>query len=66
MHFFNPVPVMKLVGVIRGLETTDDTFAEVKALAESVRQVAGRGAMTRRDSSPIACSCRYSTRPCMP
>jgi 3-hydroxybutyryl-CoA dehydrogenase len=36
MHFFNPVPVMKLVEVIRGLETTDETFAEVKALAEKL------------------------------
>jgi 3-hydroxybutyryl-CoA dehydrogenase len=34
MHFFNPVPVMKLVEVIRGLETSDATFAQVKALAE--------------------------------
>jgi 3-hydroxybutyryl-CoA dehydrogenase len=36
MHFFNPVPMMKLVEVIRGLETTDDTFAQVKALAEGL------------------------------
>ncbi len=36
MHFFNPVPVMKLVEVIRGLETTDETFARVKALAEGL------------------------------
>jgi 3-hydroxybutyryl-CoA dehydrogenase len=36
MHFFNPVPVMKLVEVIRGLETTDETFHQVKALAESL------------------------------
>jgi 3-hydroxybutyryl-CoA dehydrogenase len=36
MHFFNPVPVMKLVEVIRGLETTDQTFAQVKALAEAL------------------------------
>jgi 3-hydroxybutyryl-CoA dehydrogenase len=36
MHFFNPVPVMKLVEIIRGLETTDATFAKVKALAESL------------------------------
>jgi 3-hydroxybutyryl-CoA dehydrogenase len=36
MHFFNPVPVMKLVEVIRGLETTDETFARVKALAEAL------------------------------
>jgi 3-hydroxybutyryl-CoA dehydrogenase len=36
MHFFNPVPVMKLVEVIRGLETSDETFARVKALAEEL------------------------------
>jgi 3-hydroxybutyryl-CoA dehydrogenase len=36
MHFFNPVPVMKLVEVIRGLETTDATFLQVKALAEAL------------------------------
>jgi 3-hydroxybutyryl-CoA dehydrogenase len=36
MHFFNPVPVMKLVEVIRGLETSAETFAQVKALAESL------------------------------
>jgi 3-hydroxybutyryl-CoA dehydrogenase len=36
MHFFNPVPVMKLVEVIRGLETTDETFARAKALAETL------------------------------
>ena len=34
MHFFNPVPVMKLVEVIRGLATTQETFDTVKALAE--------------------------------
>ncbi len=33
MHFFNPVPMMKLVEVIRGLETSQDTFDVVKALA---------------------------------
>jgi 3-hydroxybutyryl-CoA dehydrogenase len=36
MHFFNPVPVMKLVEVVRGLETSDDTLAQVKALAEKL------------------------------
>jgi 3-hydroxybutyryl-CoA dehydrogenase len=36
MHFFNPVPVMKLVEVIRGLETTNSTFAQVKALVEGL------------------------------
>jgi 3-hydroxybutyryl-CoA dehydrogenase len=35
MHFFNPVPVMKLVELIRGLQTSDETFAAVKGLAKS-------------------------------
>jgi 3-hydroxybutyryl-CoA dehydrogenase len=34
MHFMNPVPVMKLVEVIRGIATSDATFETVKALAE--------------------------------
>ncbi|MGD0444626.1 MAG: 3-hydroxybutyryl-CoA dehydrogenase [Edaphobacter sp.] len=33
MHFFNPVPVMKLVEVIRGLQTSQATFDAVRALA---------------------------------
>jgi 3-hydroxybutyryl-CoA dehydrogenase len=33
MHFFNPVPVMKLVEVIRGLQTSQATFDAVSALA---------------------------------
>jgi 3-hydroxybutyryl-CoA dehydrogenase len=36
MHFFNPVPVMKLVEVIRGLATTQPTYDTVKALAEKL------------------------------
>ncbi|MCF3946250.1 3-hydroxybutyryl-CoA dehydrogenase [Acidiphilium sp. AL] len=34
MHFFNPVPMMKLVEVIRGLATSDSTVAAVEALAK--------------------------------
>src|SRR5271156_472212 len=33
MHFFNPVPVMKLVEVIRGLATSPETFSETRELA---------------------------------
>ncbi len=33
MHFFNPVPVMALVEIVRGLDTGDDAFAAVHALA---------------------------------
>jgi 3-hydroxybutyryl-CoA dehydrogenase len=36
MHFFNPVPVLKLVEVVRGLETSDETAAAITALAEDV------------------------------
>jgi len=38
MHFMNPVPVMKLVEVIRGLATSDDTFAIVRVLAEKLEK----------------------------
>jgi 3-hydroxybutyryl-CoA dehydrogenase len=36
MHFFNPVPVMKLVEVIRGLATSQQTYDTVKTLAEKL------------------------------
>jgi len=39
MHFMNPVPLMKLVEVIRGLETSDETTATVAALAERLGKV---------------------------
>jgi 3-hydroxybutyryl-CoA dehydrogenase len=36
MHFFNPVPVLKLVEVIRAVQTSDETAAAVVALAEDL------------------------------
>lgn len=33
MHFMNPVPLMKLVEIIRGLETSDETFESVKEIS---------------------------------
>jgi 3-hydroxybutyryl-CoA dehydrogenase len=39
MHFMNPVPLMKLVEVIRGQETSDETCAKVEACAESLDKV---------------------------
>jgi 3-hydroxybutyryl-CoA dehydrogenase len=34
MHFFNPVPVMDLVEIIRGIETSDETYETARELAE--------------------------------
>lgn len=39
MHFMNPVPVMKLIEGIRGLETTDETFNTIAAVAEKMGKV---------------------------
>ena len=39
MHFMNPVPIMKLVEVIRGLATTDETVTEVLAVVEKMQKV---------------------------
>lgn len=39
MHFFNPVPVMKLVEVIRGLATSDETYDIVKTVSEKMGKV---------------------------
>ncbi len=36
MHFFNPVPVMKLVELVRGLQTSEETMATGRRFAESV------------------------------
>ena len=46
MHFMNPVPVMKLVEVIRGLATSDETYERVRALAEKL----GKTALDCQDS----------------
>lgn len=39
MHFMNPVPIMKLVEVIRGLSTSDETYVSVKELSEKLEKV---------------------------
>lgn len=38
MHFMNPVPVMKLVEIIKGLATTDETFNAVEKLATELKK----------------------------
>lgn len=40
MHFFNPVPVMALVEIISGLQTSDETHAAAKAFAEHIGKTA--------------------------
>ena len=47
LHFFNPVPVMKLVEVVRALETSDETVAAVSAFAVSL----GKTPIACRDNS---------------
>jgi 3-hydroxybutyryl-CoA dehydrogenase len=39
MHFMNPVPVMKLIEVIRGLATSNETYNSIKALSEKIEKV---------------------------
>ena len=36
MHFFNPATVMKLVEVIRGIHTSDETFEAIFSLSEKI------------------------------
>jgi len=38
MHFMNPVPLMELVEIIRGLATSDQTYSSVKDIAESLEK----------------------------
>ena len=40
MHFMNPVPVMKLVEVIRGIATSDETYERVRTLSEKLDKIA--------------------------
>ena len=40
MHFMNPVPVMKLVEVIRGMATSDQTYLRVQSLSEKLDKIA--------------------------
>ena len=38
MHFMNPVPMMELVELIRGLATSDETYANIKSISESLQK----------------------------
>lgn len=52
MHFFNPPHVMKLLEIVRGERTSDQTVAEVQAVAEKM----GKTAIVVRDSPGFATS----------
>jgi 3-hydroxybutyryl-CoA dehydrogenase len=39
MHFMNPVPMMKLIEIIRGYSTSDETFQTIKSLSEKLDKV---------------------------
>ncbi|HEX2765581.1 MAG TPA: 3-hydroxyacyl-CoA dehydrogenase NAD-binding domain-containing protein [Candidatus Limnocylindria bacterium] len=45
LHFFSPVPVMGLIEIIRGLETSDETYAACRAFAEEL----GKAVIESRD-----------------
>jgi 3-hydroxybutyryl-CoA dehydrogenase len=45
MHFMNPVPVMKLVEIVRALQTSDDTYQQTRDLAEKM----GKTVVTTKD-----------------
>ncbi len=50
MHFFNPVPVMALVELIRGMQTSDDTLAAVRAVVVKI----GKAPIVVRNSPGFA------------
>ena len=50
LHFFNPVPLMALLELIRGLQTSDDTHAKAEAFAKRV----GKVAITAKNSPGFA------------
>ena len=50
MHFFNPVPLMALLELIRGLQTSDDTHAKAEAFAKRI----GKVSITAKNSPGFA------------
>ena len=51
-HWFNPPPMMELIEVIRGVETSDETLATTLELAERYGKKTISARRTRRASSP--------------
>ena len=57
LHFMNPVPVMQLVEVIRGIATDDDTFQAAQAFVKRVGKTAAYAEDFPPSSSTASC-CR--------
>ena len=58
MHFFNPVPMMQLVEIIRALQTTDETCNKIVLLTEAIGKKARVVSKDSTASSSTACSSR--------
>ena len=55
LHFFNPVPLMALLELIRGLQTSDDTHAKAEAFKKRILKVSNNG-----EEQPGLCGGPYS------
>ncbi|MBU2608982.1 MAG: hypothetical protein KKF26_06645 [Chloroflexi bacterium] len=55
MHFFNPVAAMKLIEIVRGVKTSDETYEVIKGLAIKL----GKEIITVNDSPGLAVSRLY-------
>jgi 3-hydroxybutyryl-CoA dehydrogenase len=65
MHFMNPVPLMKLVEIVRGISTSDATLNETVALAERLGKTVVRsndapGFMVNRILVPMLCEAAFA------
>ena len=58
MHFMNPVPVMKLVEIIRGLQTEEATYALTEELTRKIGKMPVRGERFSGLRRPTASCCR--------
>ncbi|MFO0554949.1 MAG: 3-hydroxyacyl-CoA dehydrogenase NAD-binding domain-containing protein [Polyangiaceae bacterium] len=65
LHFMNPVPLMKLVEIVKGVQTSVDTYAETRALAERMGKTVitsndAPGFMVNRILIPLLCEAGFA------
>jgi 3-hydroxybutyryl-CoA dehydrogenase len=65
MHFMNPVPLMKLVEIVKGVQTSDETYAETHALAVKMGKTVvtsndAPGFMVNRILIPMLCEAAFA------